>query len=267
MTKFSPPANTALEWLEFGEKLLQSQPLFYGHGKDNAGDEAAALIVYALGISPTQSEESLKQPLNAVQQQKLQAVFNRRIKQRLPTPYITQEIYFADFAFYIDQRAIVPRSPMGEIIEQQFMPWLEAHNTANLSLLDLCCGSGCLGIASWLHCDFIADVVLSDVSKEALEVAKINAEKYQLSDKIELVQGDLFTPLKSRGQCFDIIICNPPYVDVKEMEALPAEYRHTSGWSFVFLCVISFDRHNALSRPLMYRTRVSNKGNHFVSTA
>lgn len=225
-------AQTAIEWLDYGIGLLQEHPLVYGHGKNNAKDEAASLIAYALEITPQDSEASLHRPLKTSQQNKLAHVFDLRIRQRLPTPYITHEAYFAGFSFYVDKRVIIPRSPMAEIIEAQFQPYL--NSPENLALLDVCCGSGCLGIASWLHCDFIDQVYLSDISEDALEVAIINAKKYHLNNTIHVLQGDLFSPLyplqvenkESQALLFDIILCNPPYVDSVAMNHLPAEYRH-----------------------------------------
>jgi ribosomal protein L3 glutamine methyltransferase len=222
--------KTALEWLDYGDELLQKTPLYYGHGKDNPRDEAAALITYALDILPEHSEDSLMLTLTDSEQKKLQDVFFQRTEKRLPTPYITKQIHFARYPFYVDKRVIVPRSPIAEIIENQFMPWIDAEARNNLSLLDLCCGSGCLGIASWLHCDFIAELYLSDISQEALEVAKINIERYDLEQQAILLQSDLFSAFKQNSKFnnkkMDIILCNPPYVNLADMEALPAEYQH-----------------------------------------
>lgn len=222
----SAPPNTALQWLDYGEAWLQSASLFFGHGKNNAKDEAAALIAHALCITHEHSEYDLQQPLSAVQQQYLHDVFKQRIEQRLPTPYITHEMHFAGFPFYVDERVIIPRSPMAELIMAQFSPYMDEPK--NITLLDLCCGSGCLGIASCLHADFIDELYLCDISKEALQVAEINVRKYELSNHIHLLQGDLFSPLRQLDHTpkFDIILCNPPYVDVIAMHCLPKEYQH-----------------------------------------
>lgn len=144
----------------------------------------------------------------------------RRIEERIPTAYLLGEAWFCGLPFIVDERVLVPRSPIGELIGQRFEPWLALEP---LRILDLCCGSGCIGIAA-AHAFEDAEVVLADISFDALEVANLNIERHALDERVYTVQSDGFAGLP--GQRFDLILCNPPYVDAGDIADMPAEYQH-----------------------------------------
>ena len=149
------------------------------------------------------------------------AVICRRVKEQLPAAYITQEGWFAGLQFYVDERVLVPRSPIAELVENQFAPWVDPADVENV--LDLCTGSGCIGIA----CAYAfqnAQIDLSDVSSEALEVANINIEAHDATERVTAIQSDVFSNLK--GKQYDIIVSNPPYVDKEDMDMLSTEFHH-----------------------------------------
>ncbi|MNP04597.1 50S ribosomal protein L3 glutamine methyltransferase [compost metagenome] len=147
-------------------------------------------------------------------------LLHRRIDERVPTAYLLGEAWFCDMPFVVDERVLVPRSPIGELIQQHFEPWLAAEPAR---ILDLCTGSGCIGIAC-AHAFPRAEVVLADLSFDALEVANINIERHELGERVYTVQGDGFSGLP--GQRFDLIVSNPPYVDAEDFAEMPAEYQH-----------------------------------------
>lgn len=199
---------------------LDEAEVFFGHGTDNAWDEAVALVFQVLEISfDNHFEEKLNFKLTLKQQQKILKILDQRIKEKKPLPYLIHTAYFAGLPFYVDERVLIPRSPMAELIENAFEPWLEKEVH---TILDLCTGSGCIAIA----CAKVfpeAKVDAVDISKEALEVAKINVKKHQVENQVQLICSDLFEQLA--GKKYDIIISNPPYVGQKELKTLPEEYQ------------------------------------------
>jgi len=209
--------------LEYGENLFQQSDIYFGHGTDNAWDEAVYLLSAALDLPPQADRSLLSRSLTSAEQQQIKALFERRVKERVPAPYITHQAWFCSLPFYVDERVIVPRSPIAELIYNQFQPWCPV---APEKILDLCTGSGCIGIA----CAYAfeqADVVLSDISADALSVAATNVNRHQVGDRVSTVQSDLFAAFGSETQpSFDLIVCNPPYVDAQDMANMPDEYRH-----------------------------------------
>ena len=192
--------------------------VFYGHGTDNAWDEAIRLIFPLLHLPDDANERVLDAKLTKNERQLLIRIIETRVGERIPVPYITNEAFFAGLKFVVDERVLIPRSPIAELIEQSFSPWL---SEAPGSVLDLCCGSGCIGIASALYFD--ADVALADISPDALEVARKNVALHGLGKSTQLLQSDLFEKVEGS---FDLIVSNPPYVDQADLASMPAEYHH-----------------------------------------
>lgn len=193
--------------------------LFYGHGTDNPWDEAEQLVLHAIHLNPPLADEWLDSRLTRAERERVVNNVQRRIEQRVPAAYITGQAWFAGMPFVVDERVLVPRSPIAELIEKQFAPWLDVWPK---QILDLCTGSGCIGIA----CAYAfpeAEVQLSDISFDALEVAEDNIQQHNLGDRVFALQSDLFENLG--GQRFDLIVSNPPYVDAEDMAGLPQEYR------------------------------------------
>ncbi len=207
-----------IDWTE--QQFLRSD-LFFGHGADNALDEAAYLVLGALDLPFDVSPDKLKVKITETEQQRIKRLVDERISSRKPTAYLLNEAWFAGLPFYVDERVLVPRSPIAELVRDRFSPWIKAPEVTRI--LDLGTGSGCIAVACALAFP-TAIVDATDISREALEVARINCEKHGLGQRVNLVESDLFSALG--GSRYDIIVCNPPYVTDGEMAALPAEYRH-----------------------------------------
>ena len=211
--------ETVRDYLRWASSRFTEAQLYYGHGTDSAWDEAVHLVLQALFLPLDVDERVLDARLTHIERQKIIKWVYRRVVDRIPLPYLTKTAWFADMKFYVDQRVIVPRSPIGELIRQDFEPWVQLDKVH--SVLDLCTGSGCLGIAS-AHVFEEAKVVLSDISEDALEVAKRNILEHNVEDRVSAIQSDLFSQLQ--GQKFDLIISNPPYVDAADLSQMPIEY-------------------------------------------
>ncbi|MGM0633734.1 MAG: 50S ribosomal protein L3 N(5)-glutamine methyltransferase [Pseudomonadota bacterium] len=193
--------------------------LFYGHGTDNASDEAFYLVFSALRLDFSEADRLLPEQVDATQCERLEVLARRRIEERLPVAYLTGEAWFAGLPFHVDERVLVPRSPLAELIVSGFDGLLEE---APRRILDLCTGSGCIGIAcATMFPD--AQVDLVDIDAGALEVAANNIQRHELGDRVRAIRSDLFERLTER---YDLIISNPPYVSDEEVAALPAEYGH-----------------------------------------
>ena len=186
--------------------------LHYGHGTHGAREEAAWLISSVLGFL-------LEQELESRQVRKVRSIARRRIRERIPLAYLLKEAWLGEHAFYVDSRAIVPRSFIAELLRERLRPWL---TKAPQSVLDLCTGSGCLAVLVALAFPK-SRVDASDISTKALQVAKINVRKYRLSARVRPIRSDLFSSLQNRT--YDLIVCNPPYVTARSMKKLPKEYR------------------------------------------
>lgn len=205
------------DYLEFGEAHFIESDVYLGHGTDNAWDEAVMLACYVLDESPDADKSILEREVSAEQGEDILALFRKRVEERVPAPYLTGWAWFCGLPFKVDHRVIVPRSPLGELIGGGFEEWLR---TPPQRILDLCCGSGCIGIAAALRFPQ-ADVVLADISGEALEVAMANIALHEVGDTVTTVMSDGFSAVEGR---FDLILCNPPYVDAEDMDEMPAEY-------------------------------------------
>ncbi len=214
---------TIRDLIRWSASLFAANPLFYGHGTDNPWDEAIDLVIQTLKLDYTHYEIVLDARLTQAEKLHLVTLIQKRVEQRIPVPYLTQVSHFAGLHFYIDERALIPRSPIAELIEARFSPWIDEENIH--SVLDLCTGSACIAIATGVYLsnpDVVIDAV--DISKDALAVAETNVKKFEMEEQVNLIQSDLFKALK--GRKYDVIVSNPPYVDAAEMAALPDEYRH-----------------------------------------
>ena len=209
--------------LKQGEAFFEQNQLYFGHGTDCAWDEAVYLLSYELGLPPQADRSLLDKSLSDDQVKRIERLFQQRVDKRLPAPYLTNQAWFCSLPFYVDQRVIVPRSPIAELIYNQFQPWCISSPN---KILDLCTGSGCIGIA----CAYAfeqANIVLSDISPDALAVATINIDQHELADRVSVVQSDLFNGFKGEyAHSFDLIVSNPPYVDAQDLASMPEEYSH-----------------------------------------
>lgn len=213
--------RTLRDWVRWGASQFNAAGLFFGHGTSNALDEALALVLHALFLRHDLPPDYLGARVTAAEGERIAALFRERIERRVPAAYLIGEARFAGLDFYVDPSVLIPRSPIAELIEEGFTPWLEPGHVS--SVLDLCCGSGCIGIA----CARVfpqALVDLADISPDALEIAARNVERYHLEDRVRTLVSDLFDGLD--GEPYDLIVSNPPYVSRAELAALPQEYRH-----------------------------------------
>jgi len=213
---------TVRDWLRWAVSRFQEGRLFFGHGTDNAYDEAVYLILHTLHLPPDRLEPYLDARLTSPERLAVLNILQQRIVRRLPAAYLTQEAWLGDFRFYVDERVIVPRSYFAELLAEGLAPWLDDPYGVR-SALDLCTGSGCLAILM-AHALPRADIDAVDISTDALAVASRNVQNYELTERIRLVHSDLLAELD--GCQYDLIICNPPYVTAEAVAALPAEYRH-----------------------------------------
>ncbi|MDD5297060.1 MAG: 50S ribosomal protein L3 N(5)-glutamine methyltransferase [Rhodocyclaceae bacterium] len=213
---------TVRDWLRYAVSRFQAAGLFFGHGTENAYDEAAYLILHTLHLPLNRLEPFLDARLLPSEQAALAEIIRRRVEERIPAAYLTQEAWLGDFPFYVDERVIVPRSYFAELLEHGLSPWVEEPESLE-SVLDLCTGSGCLAILM-AHAFPHAHVDATDISAAALEVARRNVDDYGLQDRIELLESDVFSALGDRR--YDLILSNPPYVTAPAVAGLPPEYLH-----------------------------------------
>lgn len=213
--------QTIRDYVRWSISQFNQAGLYYGHGTDNALDEALALILHTLHLSHDVYPALLDARLTQTEREQLSKLIRRRVTDRIPVPYLTNEAWFGGLPFYVDERVLIPRSPIAELIEQQFEPWINAESVT--SILDLCTGSGCIAIAcAKAFPDAAVDA--SDISNDALTVAKMNVLRHDVEDQVHLHQSDIFKSLPTKK--YDIIVSNPPYVDAADMASLPPEFHH-----------------------------------------
>lgn len=218
---------TARDWIRWGTSAFTSAALKFGHGSDNALDEAAHLVLHALHLPFEIADTYLDARLTPSERRAVYSLLRRRIDERRPAPYLTGEAWFAGLSFYVDERVIIPRSPIAELIDDGFQPWLGEREPARI--LDLCTGSGAIAIAcAYAFPD--AEVTATELSEDALAVAERNVERHELGPRLSLRRADLFDGLDQ--QRFDLIVTNPPYVSAEEWAGLPDEYRREPEFAF-----------------------------------
>ncbi len=207
--------------IALGARRLQRARVFFGHGTDNAWDEAAALVWHALRLPHENPGRSYARRVDSAGRARVQALIGRRIAERIPAVYLTGETWFAGLRFQVDARVLIPRSPLAELIERRFAPWIDAARVRRI--VDIGTGSGCIAVAC-ARAFPRARVDAVDISPDALGVARTNVRRHRLAHRVRLVESDHFRALAA--ETYDIIVSNPPYVGARELRALPPEYRH-----------------------------------------
>lgn len=213
--------TTLRDMVRRGASMFNAEQLFFGHGTNNALDEALQLVLHALHLDHSLPQDYLDAHLTNDEKMQVQELFQRRIRERIPAAYLTGKAWFAGLEFAVSSDVLVPRSPIAELIEEQFSPWLEA--SAVHAVLDLCSGSGCIAIA----CAYAfpqAQVDAVDISQAALKIAQVNVDRHHLHERVAVITSDLFEQLPPRQ--YELIVSNPPYVSSEEYRGLPPEYQH-----------------------------------------
>lgn len=207
------------DFIRWGASRFREAGLYFGHGTDNALDEAVALVLHALHLAHDLPPAYLESRLTPAERDAVIRLLTRRVEERVPAAYLTGKAWFAGLEFQVNEQVLVPRSPFAELIENQLSPWVEAEGVQRI--LDLCTGSGCIGIAAALHLPH-THVDLVDISEPALEVARRNIAEYALEDQVRTIHSDLFDALQ--GEVYEVILSNPPYVGAEELAGLPDEF-------------------------------------------
>lgn len=213
--------STLRDLMRFAVSRFTEADLFFGHGTDNAWDEAAYLLLHTLHLPIDRLDPFMDARLTSDERATALKVIARRISARVPAAYLTNEAWLGDCCFYVDERVIVPRSHIAELLREQLSPWVDDPWAVG-KVLDLCTGSGCLAILA-AHAFPEATVDAVDLSPDALAVARRNVNDYDLGARLQLIQSDAFAGLE--GKTYDVIISNPPYVNAESMATLPEEYR------------------------------------------
>lgn len=220
MTSPIDELHTVRDYLRYVSSRFADSTLFFGHGTDNVWDESVQLVMRSLHLPLENNTLFLDARLTREERQLILDRMEKRITDRVPLAYLLGEAWFMGLPFHVDERVLVPRSPLGELIQGGLQPWLGEQPVGRV--LDLCTGSGCIGIAAaTVFEDAVVD--LSDVSPEALEVAEVNIEYHELGDRVRTIRSDVFDGIEGR---YDVILSNPPYVDAEDIADMPREYSH-----------------------------------------
>jgi len=214
--------ETVRDYIRWAATSFNQEQVYFGHGSDNAWDEAVFLVLGALHLPWDTDPAVLDSRLIPAERERICGLIERRCKERVPMAYLINEAWFAGLPFYVDERVLVPRSPIAELIENGFSPWLVGDEVTNI--LDMCTGSGCIGIACAMAFPE-ADVDLVDISDDALNVANINIKRHHLGGRVNAIASDLFAGVAKDKQ-YDLIVTNPPYVDLGDLTSMPGEYHH-----------------------------------------
>ena len=217
----APVPATVGQALQYCSDILAASDAYYGHGTDNPWDEAVQLVLAVVDLPLDSDDGVLPHPLEESAFQRIQGLLQRRIEEHIPLPYLLGRAWFAGLEFLCDERAIIPRSPIAELIQHDFQPWYIGPPPRRV--LDLCCGGGCIGLAV-AHYFPDTRVDLLDIDQGALALAAENVRLHGLGDRVTVVQSDLFEGLAK--QSYDLILSNPPYVDTDDLASMPAEFQH-----------------------------------------
>lgn len=218
MAESHPQLHSIRDYIRWAASEFARHQLFFGHGTDNALDEAFHLVCWVVGLGYELPPVYLEAALTAPEKHRIETLVSQRIEQRKPIAYLTGEAWFCGMAFQVDERVLVPRSPLAELIAEHFSPWLSREPER---ILDLCCGSGCIGIAAAAACPQ-AQVDLIDIDDGPIELSQANVARHGLQDQVRVIQSDLFAGVG--GERYDLILSNPPYVPTEEYEGLAPEF-------------------------------------------
>lgn len=240
---------TIQDYIRWGASRFNRECLWFGHGTDNALDEAALLVLGCLNLAPGLPVSFRECRLTPAERVAVADLIERRVTERVPAAYLIGRAWFAGLEFEVDDRVLIPRSPIAELVEAGFDPWIDSGRVGRI--LDLCTGSGCIGIAA-AHYLPDADVDLVDISDAALAIARRNVERHRVGDRVQVIESNLYDALGDRR--YDVIVCNPPYVSQSELAQLPPEYHREpelgllggeDGLDLVLLILLETARHLA----------------------
>lgn len=213
--------STLRDFIRYAAAEMHRAGVYLGHGTDNLWDEAVQLVTHCAGLPWDVNKEVLSANLLAHEKQQILTLIEKRVHERIPLPYLIGEAWFCGLPFTVDERVLIPRSPIAQLIQENFQPWLDDVQVDHV--LDLCTGSGCIGIACAYAFD-MAEVDLVDLSADALEVCRVNIQRHELTERVTAIESDLFTQLQ--GKKYQLIVSNPPYVDMNDLASMPDEYAH-----------------------------------------
>lgn len=213
--------STLRDFIRYAAAEMHRSGVYLGHGTDNLWDEAVQLVTHSAGLPWDINPEVLSATLLTQEKQQLLALLDKRVNDRVPLPYLLGEAWFCGLPFTVDERVLIPRSPIAQLIQHDFQPWIDDVQVERV--LDLCTGSGCIGIAC-AYAFEMAEVDLVDLSAEALVVCRSNIQRHNLGERVTAIESDLFTQLE--GKQYQLIVSNPPYVDLDDLASMPTEYSH-----------------------------------------